>query len=186
MKLIIAQGNPGAEYAATRHNVGWQIIDALAAQAGVSFQSKAKFFSDNAEYTSGGEKIILVKPHTFYNETGRAARTIADFYRLSPEDILVIHDDLALPFGTLRTRQGGGHGGNNGLKSLSAHLPAAFWRLRIGILSAQRNQIPDADFVLSRFTAQEQASLKQCIIPAALTSVEQFTRGAIHADTTTC
>jgi PTH1 family peptidyl-tRNA hydrolase len=160
MKLIFAQGNPGDQYAATRHNVGFQVLDDFASKQQVSFGSKPKFFADVAEYTSGDEKILLVKPTTFYNETGRSARALVDFYKLDPAtDILVIHDDLALPFGTLRTREKGSDAGNNGIKSLNAHIDHYYARLRVGIYNDLRERMDDAEFVLSRFSKEEQAAL---------------------------
>lgn len=178
MKLIIAQGNPGTDYAKTRHNIAWQVADALAGQAGVAFQAKPKFLAEIAEYTVDGEKIIIVKPQTFYNETGRAARALADFYKVASHDILALHDELALPLGTLRLRQGGSDAGNNGIKSLNAHLANDFWRLRLGIGSEQRTRVPDADFVLSRFTPDEQAHITAAILPESLRLIDAFTRGA--------
>jgi PTH1 family peptidyl-tRNA hydrolase len=102
-----------------------------------------------------GEKTLLVKPTTFYNETGRSARALLDFYKLDPADLLVIHDDIALPFGTIRVRQKGSDAGNNGIKSLNAHIGQEYWRLRIGIWSELCDRQHDADFVLSRFTKDE-------------------------------
>lgn len=185
MKIIFAFGNPGVNYSNTRHNVGFMAVNLTARQHNARFAIKHKFFSEIAELSVDNEKVLLVKPTTYYNEVGRPARVLMDFYNVAPDNFLIIHDDLALPFGTLRIRQGGQHGGNNGLKSLSAHLPAAFWRLRIGILSAQRNQMPDADFVLGRFTPDEQTTLQTCIMPAARDYIDHFIKGTIHADTTT-
>ncbi|MDB5165461.1 MAG: peptidyl-tRNA hydrolase [Candidatus Saccharibacteria bacterium] len=166
MKLIFAQGNPGDQYTHTRHNVGFQVIDDFAAKQKVTFGSKPKFLADIAELTNGGEKVLLVKPTTLYNETGRSARALVDFYKLDPAtDILVIHDDLALPFGTLRTREKGSDAGNNGIKSLNAHIDHNYARLRIGIYNDLRERMDDADFVLSRFSKDEQTTLSDTIIP---------------------
>ncbi|MDO4781418.1 MAG: aminoacyl-tRNA hydrolase [Candidatus Saccharibacteria bacterium] len=183
MKLIIAQGNPGTDYAKTRHNIAWQVADALAGQAGASFQAKPKFLAEVAEYTAHGEKVIIIKPQTFYNETGRAARALADFYKVASHDILALHDELALPLGTLRLRQGGSDAGNNGVKSLNAHLANDFWRLRLGIGSEQRARIPDADFVLSRFTPDEQSHITAAVLPEALRLIAAFLTGAADAQT---
>jgi len=139
MKIILTQGNPGSQYAATRHNVGWMIADALAASQGISFSNQAKFFAAITEFSLDNEKILLVKPTTFYNETGRTARALLDFYKLRSTDMLVIHDDLSLPFGTLRVREKGNAAGNNGIRSLNTHLGEAYWRLRIGIWNELRD-----------------------------------------------
>ena len=182
MKIILAQGNPGSEYARTRHNVGWQCLDALAHAHGAQFATKSRFDAELAELSHGGEKIILAKPTTFYNDTGRAARAIMDFYKLSLSDVLVIHDELALEFGIIRVRHSGSDAGNNGFKSLNAHLGQGYARLRIGIHSPLRRRMGDAAFVLKPFSQAEQEALGTAIIPATTALVEQFVAGTL-ADT---
>lgn len=177
MKIIFAQGNPGSEYQKTRHNVGFMALDLFAHQKGVQFQPKTKFFADVAEIHNGNEKILLVKPTTFYNETGTSARAIADFYKITPGDILVIHDDLALPFGTLRTREKGSDAGNNGIKSLNAHLGQDYARIRVGIWTELADIAGASDFVLSRFTSNEMSSLDSDILPKIGELVEDFMTG---------
>lgn len=177
MKLILAQGNPGLEYAGTRHNVGFLALDALANSRGATFQHKAKFHADIAELSQDGEKILLVKPTTFYNETGVSARAIADFYKIVPTDIIVLHDELALPFGTLRTREKGSDAGNNGIKSLNAHLGQNFARIRIGVWTTLAERMPATDFVLGRFSADEHAKLANDIIPKIHELLHDFIRG---------
>jgi len=175
MKLIFAQGNPGKEYDGTRHNVGFYMIDALAKEHGASFTKKPKFYAEIADTTIFGEKILLVKPSTFYNETGQSARLLTDFYKLNPKtDFLVIYDDLALPFGTIRTRLSGRDAGNNGVKSLNAHLGLEHARIRVGIYNALRDRIHDADFVLGRFSKEESEHL-----PQLLNKVTEFTEAFI-------
>jgi PTH1 family peptidyl-tRNA hydrolase len=160
MKIIFAQGNPGAQYADTRHNIGFFLIDELAKKYGVEFVKKQKFHADIAEMTVSGEKVLFVKPATFYNETGQAARLLIDFYKCDPtRNLLVVHDDLALPFGTIRTREKGSDAGNNGVKSLNAHLGPSYARLRVGIYNELRDRIPDVDFVLGRFSQDEKTAL---------------------------
>lgn len=181
MKIILAQGNPGSQYTATRHNVGWMIVDAFATSQGVSFSPQSKFFASIAEFSLEGEKILLVKPTTFYNETGRTARALLDFYKLNSTDIFVIHDDLSLPFGTLRVREKGSAAGNNGIKSLTAHLGEEYWRLRVGIWSELREHQHDADFVLSRFSKEETEYIQQGIAPAVQSFIEQFHKGTLTA-----
>lgn len=177
MKIIFAQGNPGSEYEKTRHNVGFMALDLFAHQKGVQFQPKTKFFADIAEITSEGEKILLVKPTTFYNETGKSARAIADFYKVASTDVLVIHDDLALPFGTLRTREKGSDAGNNGIKSLNAHLGQEYARIRVGIWTEIADRAGASDFVLSRFTGDEVAKLTADILPKITELFERFVAG---------
>lgn len=178
MKLIFAQGNPGSQYARTRHNVGFLVLDALATEEGSKWHAEAKFNADIAELNKDGEKILLVKPNSFYNETGQVARALVDFYKLNPaQEVLVIHDELALPFGTIRIRDKGSDAGNNGIKSLNSHLGADYSRIRVGIWNELRDHIDDANFVLSAFTPKEQKSLNEAIIPQLLQILEQFATG---------
>lgn len=180
MKLIFAQGNPGAQYAGTRHNVGFMALDILAAHHGVSFTNKSKFHAEIAELSLAGDKILLVKPTTFYNETGQSARLLVDFYKVAPAtDMLVIHDDLALPFGTLRTRQKGSDAGNNGIKSLNNHLGGDYHRIRVGIYNPLRERLPDADFVLGNFNQHEATALKSTILPKVAELVNAFCAGQL-------
>jgi PTH1 family peptidyl-tRNA hydrolase len=182
MKVIFAQGNPGAQYANTRHNVGFLIVDTLAAQHRADFIKKPKFHADIAEVQIAGEKVLLVKPATFYNETGQAARMIIDFYKLTAAtDFIALHDDLALPLGTLRIRASGRDAGNNGIKSLNAHLGTNYARIRVGIYNELRDRIHDADFVLSNFTKVESDNLKESIIPKVIELIDDFCAGDIKA-----
>jgi len=160
MKVIFAQGNPGEQYEHTRHNVGFLLIEAYAKSEGASWKEASKFHAKTAELTKNGEKVLLVKPDTFYNETGMSARAIIDFYKLDPSDLLVIHDDLALPFGTLRTRLSGSDAGNNGIKSINATLGQNYARIRVGTWNELRNRMDDVNFVLGKFTAREKEALK--------------------------
>lgn len=177
MKIIFAQGNPGAQYEHTRHNVGFLAVDFFAAQKGIQFAAKPKFHADIAEFTEAGEKVLLVKPTTFYNETGQSARALADFYKCDTADILVLHDELALPFGTLRTREKGSPAGNNGIKSLNAHLGENYARLRIGTWNEVADKAGAFDFVLSKFTSEEMARLKSDIFPKTSEIIGDFIAG---------
>ncbi len=180
MKIIFAQGNPGSHYTHSRHNAGFLMIDQLAKQWGIEFAKKPKFHADIAETMIDGEKVLLVKPTTFYNETGQSARLLVDFYKLSPaHDFLAIHDDLALPFGTIRTRKSGQDAGNNGIKSLNAHLGIHFARIRIGVYHELRDRIPDADFVLAPFTVKEKNALAD-IYPVVERFVHDFIKDSFE------
>ena len=159
MKLIIGLGNPEERYKHTRHNIGFRILSQYADAAGLSFQLKDKFRACIAEFSVDGEKVILAKPTTYYNHVGEAARLIADFYKIESGDVLIIHDELALPFGTIRTRIGGSDAGNNGIKSLNQHLGTDTARIRVGVYNDLRDRIDDADFVLSNFTKAEDEAL---------------------------
>lgn len=175
MKVIFAQGNHSREHDGTRHNIGFMVADRLAKAHGTSFAPKAKFMADVAEFSHNDEKILLVRPMTFYNHTGQSARALVDFYKFAPEsDLLVVHDDLALPFGTVRIRRKGSDAGNNGIKSLNAHIGPDYVRIRIGIRSELKDRMDDADFVLSRFSESERTALEETIIPKTIELAEAF------------
>ncbi|MBB1559122.1 peptidyl-tRNA hydrolase, partial [Candidatus Saccharibacteria bacterium] len=120
------------------------------------------------------EKVLLVKPTTYYNEVGIAARALMDFYKLTLDDVLIIHDDTALDFGKIRVRKGGRDAGSNGLKSLHTHIGADFWHIRIGTDNLLRRQIGDVDFVLSKFNADERKILRDWTIPEAIKLIGTF------------
>ena len=182
MKIILAQGNPGIGYTQTRHNIGFRVLEALTDWENVRWKTMPKLHAYIAEVTLNDEKVVLVRPTTFYNETGRAAQAIIHFYKIDQEnDFLVIHDDLALPFGTLRVRQKGSDAGNNGIKSINAEIGENYWRLRIGIWNELRNRMDDAAFVLSSFSGGEQKALHETVIPHALQIIDIFTKGDIEA-----
>jgi PTH1 family peptidyl-tRNA hydrolase len=174
VKIIFAQGNPGTQYAKNRHNIGFIVVDTFADSKSVSFAAKSKFHSEIAELNIAGEKVLLVKPTTFYNETGKSMRAIMDFYKVDINDVLVVHDELVLPFGKIRIRQSGRDAGNNGIKSLNAHIGETYARLRIGVYNELRDRMHDADFVLGNFSQTEQGELKQFILPKALTLIDAF------------
>lgn len=156
MKLIVGLGNPGKEYEHARHNFGWQVLDALP----LEWREKAKFHGLIAEKVIKDEKILFLKPTTFYNDSGKSVRAVMDFYSIPLENMMVIHDELSLPFGTIRTRVGGSDAGNNGIKSISSHIGHNYARIRLGIANNSRPvNHNDADFVLSRFNEIEQTAI---------------------------
>jgi len=133
MKIIAGLGNPGAEYAHTKHNVGFMLVDALAEELGIDAW-REKFNALVAEGRIGAEKVLLVKPLTYMNESGRALAPLLDWYKLAPEELIVVHDDMDIAVGTIRLRRKGSAGGHNGIKSLLAHIGSQeFSRVRIGI-----------------------------------------------------
>ena len=134
MKLIVGLGNPGREYAATRHNAGAWWVARLADQVGVTLKADAKFHGLCARIGQGDSESWLLNPQTYMNASGRAVAALCRFYRIQPEQMLVVHDELDLPPGVSRLKLDGGLGGHNGLKDIVAHLGTReFWRLRIGI-----------------------------------------------------
>ena len=134
IKLIVGLGNPGREYAETRHNAGFWWVDEFARAHQLVFKAESRFHAQLARGTAHGHEVLLLKPQTFMNVSGRAVGALAQFYKVEPQHILVVHDELDLPPGTTKLKLGGGHGGHNGLKDIIAHLGSRdFWRLRIGI-----------------------------------------------------
>lgn len=134
IRLIIGLGNPGPEYEATRHNAGFWLADHIADDLGASFNLEKTFFSWVAKARFEGEQVIIAKPITFMNRSGQAAGALLRFYKFAPEQVLVLHDELDLPPGQVKLKQGGGHAGHNGLRDIqAAYSSPAFWRLRIGI-----------------------------------------------------
>lgn len=133
LHAIVGLGNPGDEYERTRHNAGFWLVDRLAQRARVGLRREAKFHGELARATLGGSEVLLLKPQTFMNRSGQAVQALAQFYKLAPERILVAHDELDLPAGTLRLKLGGGHGGHNGLRDIHRALGENYRRLRIGI-----------------------------------------------------
>ncbi len=136
MQILAGQGNPGAKYAGNRHNFGFMVIDQIAADHNFG-PWKSRFQSETAEGTvqtaDGPVKVLLLKPQTFYNESGRAAAEATRFYKLPPEAVTVFHDEIDLAPGRVRVKRGGGHSGNNGVRSMIAHLGAEVRRIRLGV-----------------------------------------------------
>lgn len=165
MKIIVGLGNPGTKYAGTRHNIGFEVVDYLAAGPGTS-PFREKFEAFVAELKEGDETVLLVKPLTFMNLSGRTVRAILDFYKLPVEQVLVVCDDFNLPLGKLRIRAKGSHGGQNGLRNIQEQLGTdAYTRLRIGV--GQPAPGDAVDFVLSKFKPGERAATEEAIAIAA-------------------
>ncbi|WP_410515428.1 aminoacyl-tRNA hydrolase [Pantoea allii] len=168
IKLIVGLANPGAEYAATRHNAGAWYLDLLAERHNQSLKEEAKFYGYTARLALAGEDVRLLVPTTFMNMSGKAVAAMATFYRIAPEEILVAHDELDLPPGIAKFKQGGGHGGHNGLKDIISKLGNNnnFYRLRIGIgHPGDRNKV--TGFVLGKPPASEQKLIDDAIDEAA-------------------
>jgi len=165
MKLVVGLGNPGAKYHGTRHNVGFAVIDSIATGSGVG-RFQERFQAEIAEWMNGAEKVLLVKPLTFMNLSGRPIRQIVDFYQLPVEQLLVVCDDVNLPLGKPRWRAKGSHGGHNGLRDIQNHLGTSeYGRLRIGVdAPGQDNMV---DHVLGRFKSGERAVIDDAVATAA-------------------
>lgn len=165
--LIVGLGNPGPQYEKTRHNVGFRVLDTLAQQAGVK-PDRAKFQALTCLCSVGGLRTLLVKPQTFMNNSGLAVRQAADYYKLPPERVLVLFDDIDLDVGRLRIRRDGSAGGHNGVKSIISCLGSqSFPRIKIGVGAKPHPDYDLADWVLSRFSARELERLDPAVERAA-------------------
>ena len=168
LKLLVGLGNPGHQYAGTRHNVGFMALERLAAQASVSFRQQAKLHGLLAELGHGDQRLRLLMPQTYMNDSGRSIRAALDWFGLEASQMLVLVDDMDLPLGRLRLRSTGGAGGHNGLRSAIAHLGGQdFPRLRIGIGAPALNPVErkqrTVGHVLGRFAAAEQPVLEEVL-----------------------
>ena len=161
--LIAGFGNPGSDYANTRHNAGFWFVDELARQLGVSFTLDKRFFAEVASAHVEGRKVLLVKPMNYMNNSGQGLSAVARFFKIETTKILVAHDELDLPPGHIRLKRGGGHGGHNGLRDSVAKLGSGdFWRLRIGIgHPGHKNAV--SNYVLKRATAEQQQLIDEAI-----------------------
>lgn len=166
MYLIVGLGNPGREYESTRHNAGFLVIDRLADKLGVSVSTK-KFLGFTGSGMLGGEKVLLLKPQTYMNASGESVRAAVDFYKLEPDQVIVVYDDISLDVGSVRIRAQGSAGGHNGMKSIIAHLGTAEYpRVRVGI-GDKPPGMDLADYVLSHFPKNELEALKPALTDAA-------------------
>ncbi|MBR1649294.1 MAG: aminoacyl-tRNA hydrolase [Alphaproteobacteria bacterium] len=159
MFLIVGLGNPGAQYAHTRHNVGFKAVDVIAEKYGFSAW-REKFDGLIAEGKIGGEKVYLLKPQTFMNLSGNSVVKTAMFYKILPDNIVVIHDDIDLPIDKIKAKTGGSSGGHNGIKSIDSHITNAYHRIRIGVGRPKSDAV---SYVLSGFSKEELENLYQNI-----------------------
>ncbi len=161
MILLAGLGNPGSKYSNNRHNVGFMAIDEIAREWGFANWRK-RFQAETSEGRIGGQKVLLIKPTTYMNESGRSLGEAVKFYNLNLDDVYVIHDELALPAGKMRTKTGGGHAGNNGIRSIKSHLGDDFHRVRIGV-GHPGNKQDVSQHVLKDFSKSDQVWLDPTI-----------------------
>ncbi|WP_431064572.1 aminoacyl-tRNA hydrolase [Methylotuvimicrobium sp.] len=168
IKLFVGLGNPGKQYEDTRHNAGFWWIDHIGRLNNTRMNAEAKFFGNAGKLNTSGHEAWLLKPSTFMNLSGRSVSALAKFYKIPPEAILVIHDELDLPPGTCKLKKGGGHGGHNGLKDINAQLGSnEYWRLRLGIgHPGDRNAV--VNYVLHTPSKNELQVIEQSIDESAL------------------
>jgi PTH1 family peptidyl-tRNA hydrolase len=184
LQLLVGLGNPGPKYADTRHNVGFMVLERIARSAAVGFRSQPRLQGELAEIGTGPERLRLLMPQTYMNESGRSIRAALDWYRLSPAQLLVLVDDMDLPLGRLRLRSGGSAGGHNGLRSTIQHLGTQeFARLRIGIGAPADNpaerRARTVSHVLGRFAADERPVL-DAVLDEVVVGIDRIRRQGIE------
>jgi peptidyl-tRNA hydrolase, PTH1 family len=162
LPLVAGLGNPGRDYAQTRHNLGWVVLDALAEKHGLSWKRAAQFEGELARWDLGaGQTRWLFKPLTFMNDSGRAIAAVARYHKLEPSDLAIVYDDLTIDLGLIKVTTSGSAGGHNGVASLLAQLDDGFVRYRLGIGPKQPAQMDMADFVLGKFSPDQQTLVNQ-------------------------
>lgn len=164
LKLIVGIGNPGEQYARTRHNVGVWFVSRFAVQQGISFSQQKKFFGRTATIMFDGQEIRLLLPDTYMNESGKSVAALANYYKITPEEILIAHDELDLDTGLIRFKQGGGLAGHNGLRSITQRMGGTqdYNRLRIGVgHPGDKSQV--TSHVLGKVTASDETTMLECI-----------------------
>ena len=163
IQLIVGLGNIGQEYAQTRHNAGWWMLDELAATWGASFREDKKYYAEVAKANTPQGEVWLMKPSTYMNKSGQAVGALANFFKIPVSDLLVLHDELDIPPGHVRLKKGGGNGGHNGLKDIQAKMGSAdFWRVRLGIgHPGDRNLV--SGFVLNKPSRDDREAIDDAI-----------------------
>ncbi|EOH94122.1 aminoacyl-tRNA hydrolase [Enterococcus villorum] len=181
MKMIVGLGNPGTKYIQTKHNIGFMVVDRMAAKYQAVFK-KNSFEAEVAEFFYEGEKIVLVKPQTFMNESGRAVGPLMTYFGIYPEELVVVYDDLDLAIGKIRLRQKGSAGGHNGIKSIISHLNTnVFNRIKVGIGRPEGNKTV-VQHVLSPFTKETQPLIEMSI-DQSVAALEFILEGHSFVDT---
>ncbi len=182
--LIVGLGNPGDNYVRTRHNMGFMALDFFAAQQGFPvWKDNKKWQASVTEHNIGGTRTILLKPATFMNDSGRSVQAVAAFYKIAPIDIVVVHDELSIDFGQIRTRIGGQAAGHNGIKSIMAAIDENFGRIRVGIKNDTTAKVDASNFVLGQFSKVEQSYLEDIHGEVAGILTEYLYGGKLPHDT---
>ncbi len=180
MQLLVGLGNPGPKYALTRHNIGFLVVDALANHLAIGKSAKTECQSLTYKIQVKGEDVLLVKPQTFMNLSGAAVQGLMTFYKVTPDKILVMHDEVDIPFGKIRFQKNRGHGGHNGIRDIHAKIGGDYSRLKIGVGRPIIPQMEVADWVLQNF-GPEQESLSEFIGQAADAAVSFIEDGFLKA-----
>jgi peptidyl-tRNA hydrolase, PTH1 family len=189
LKLIVGLGNPGSEYARTRHNAGFLLVDELARRHGATFRSEPRHHGELARVRVGNEELWLLKPMSYMNRSGGPVRSVAGFYKVPVGSILVAYDELDFPPGVVRMKEGGGAGGHNGMRDIIAQMGDAFWRLRIGI-GHPGDKAGVLDYVLGRPQADDARLIQEAveasvdIVPMLLAEGPQKAMNRLHTRNT--
>ena len=179
IRLIVGLGNPGEKHESTRHNAGFWFVEALARNENAVFKKESKFKGDVSHFLFQGERIWLLKPLTYMNESGVSLRAFTDFYKIHTEQILVAHDEIDLPNGEAKIKWAGGHGGHNGLRSIFTHLNQNFWRLRLGVgHPGHKDEV--VNYVLKKASNQDRAEINHAI-EKAMTTIDECILGDMDA-----
>jgi len=179
VRLLVGLGNPGARYARNRHNVGFMSVDAIARRCGVS-GFRSRFKGELAEAPIGGERVLLLKPQTYMNASGESVGDTARFFKIPPEDVIAIHDEIDLRPGKLRVKRGGGSAGHNGLRSIDALLGPDYWRVRIGVGHPGIKELVQP-YVLQNFTEDERTAWVEPLLAAIAETIPLLISGAPDA-----
>ena len=184
--LIVGLGNPGTKYDNTRHNIGFSVIDSLVHTLSMpELKLAAQFDAYLSQQTIATTKVIVIKPTTYMNESGVSVQKVAHYYKILPENIIVIHDELSIPFGTIRMRMGGQSAGHNGIKSVIQHCGSDFGRIRIGIKNSHTPKDDTSGFVLGQFNSDEKPHLTTIVTEAGLVVSEFIYGTSLPHDTRT-
>jgi len=185
LKLIVGLGNPGSEYARTRHNAGFLLVEGLARAYGATFKSESRYKAELARIRVGNDELWLLKPMSFMNCSGGPVQSVASFYKVPVGSMLVAYDELDFPAGVVRMKEGGGAGGHNGIRDIIAQLGDAFWRLRIGI-GHPGDRAAVLNYVLGRPQAEDARLIEEAmqafidIVPKLLSEGPQKTMNRLH------
>jgi PTH1 family peptidyl-tRNA hydrolase len=181
MKLLVGLGNPGKKYINTRHNLGFRVLDKFALNQKINFSNEKKFEADTAETTFENEKLLLIKPQTYINNSGDSISKILNFYKLNSNDLWVFYDDKDLDLGKLRVRITGSSGGHKGVQSIINSIGEEhFTRFRLGIMNEEGNKIPAETFVLQNFSSKEEKIVNN-IVDTAIEELEKALKNGIES-----
>jgi PTH1 family peptidyl-tRNA hydrolase len=179
MRLVVGLGNPGSRYARNRHNIGFMAVEAIARRHGAA-TFRSRFKGELAEVSIGGERRLLLKPQTFMNASGESVGEAARFYKMLPDEIVVIHDEIDLRPGKLRVKRGGGSAGHNGLRSIDAMLAADYWRVRIGVGHPGIKELVQP-YVLQNFSGEELGDWVEPLLDAVAETIPLLLTGSPDA-----